>query len=125
MVNTAKFSGAVMFGNSDGDLFVVEPLTAKIVPNYPAYLQDMLSLNANYLNTTVETTTHTVSYPSGVWTVASATTVSNGNPIMVVLHGIEHSGHTVIIVTYALSSSATTDETTYFAPMLTSFTFLK
>jgi hypothetical protein len=119
-------SGIVQFSDSSAnDQLLVLPLTVHAANSYPALLKDGLSNPANFQNTKVEATTHTVSYPSGVWTVASATTALFGEPYTVLLYGIVHSGRTVLIETYAPSSSATGDQTTYFAPMLTSFTFLK
>ncbi len=125
-------SGAVQFGNNGTvDQFAVAPITVQ-VPSasnpalYPALLNDELSKNPTYFqNNKVDATTTTVSYPSGVWIVASATTLMTGDPYVVRLYGIVHSGHLVLISTYAPSASASTDQTTYFDPMLTSFTFLK
>jgi hypothetical protein len=121
-----KTSGIVQFGSSGGgEQFLVEPLTVQLVPNYPAILKNGLSKPADSQNATVDTTTTTASYPSGVWTVASGTVVLAGAPYTARLYGFVHRGHTVIILTLAPSSSATVDQTTYFAPMLSSFTFLK
>ncbi len=123
--NTANI---VQLGDTGGNhqLLVEELLTVQVASyKYPALLMDVLSDPANFKNTKVASTTSTASYPSGTWAVASATTLLLGEPYVVRLYGIAHSGHTVIIVTLAPSSSATTDQTTYFAPMFTSFTFLK
>jgi hypothetical protein len=121
-----KTSGLVVFSNgADGEQFLIEPLTVQLVPNYPAILKDGLSKPADSQNATVDMTTSTASYPSGAWTVASGTATLASIPMTAHLYGIVHSGHTVIILTFAPSSSATTDQSTYFAPMLTSFTFLK
>lgn len=117
----------VQFGSSGAvEQFEVMPLTAEAVPNYPTILKDAFIKNPTYFqNPKVDTTTTTASYPSGVWTVASATVLMTGEPYTTRLYAIVHSSHTVMIWTFAPSSSATTDQTTYFAPMLTSFTFLK
>jgi hypothetical protein len=125
-------SGAVQFSSSGAnEQFEILPFTVD-VPSagnpafYPALLKDDLSKNPTYFqDNKVDTTTSTESYPSGVWIVASATTVMTGDPYVVRMYGLVHSGHLVIVVTYAPSASATTDQTIYFAPMLTSFTFLK
>lgn len=116
-------SSVVQFGSSSGDeQLVVNALTVQIAPNnYPALLKTALSNTASFQNAKVDTATTTASYPSGVWTVASATAALSGNAYVVRLFGIAHSGHTVIILTFTPSSSATT----YYVPILTSFTFLK
>ena len=122
----ARTSGIVQFGDSAGnDQLSVEPLTVQAVPNYPTLLESALSNPANFQNTKVETTTHTTSYPSGAWTVTNATTIFFGEPYVVHLYATVHRGHTVLILTYAPSSSATSDQATYLDPMLISFTFLK
>jgi hypothetical protein len=128
IVSNANSSDAVLLGNNanDNDQFVVQQLTTQIVTDYSNFLQGYLSDSGSNPYVTVETTTSTVSYPSGVWTVARATTVSaEGDPQVVRLYGIVHNGQTFLIVTYALSSSDTADSAKYFVPMLTSFTFLK
>ena len=120
-------SGAVQLGNSGGDdQLLVQPLTVRVAPtNCPTLLKDSMSNPTYFKNPKVDTTTVTASYPSGVWTVANAAVLLTGEPYVARLYCIVHSGHTVVIFTYAPSSSATTDQTTYFVPMLTSFTFLK
>jgi hypothetical protein len=125
-------SGVVQFGNSGGvEQFVVMPFSVHVPSTanpalYPALLKDELSKNPTYFqNNKVDTTTTTVSYPAGVWIEASATTVMTGDPYVVRQYGIVHSGYLLIISTFAPSASAATDQTTYFAPMLTSFTFLR
>lgn len=123
---TPKTSGIVLFSSSGAvEQLQVVPFTAEVVPDYQVLLKDALSNPTYFQNAKVDTTTTTASYPSGSWTVASATVVLTGDPYMARLYGIVHSGHTVMILTLAPSSSATTDQTTYFAPMLTSFAFLK
>lgn len=119
-------SGAVQFYSTDEvDNFAVEPFTIQAARSYLSVLKAVMSNTKDYQSSQVDTTTTTVSYPSGVWTVASATGVSSGVSYTVRLYGITHSGHAVLIFTFAPTSSATTDQTTYFDPMLTSFTFLK
>ncbi|HEX8731489.1 MAG TPA: hypothetical protein VF725_05455 [Ktedonobacterales bacterium] len=84
-----------------------------------------MSNDAAFHNPQVDATTTTESYPSGVWTVASATGIVSGVPYTWRVYETVHSGHTVLIYTLVPSSLAASDQTAYFAPMFTSLTFLK
>lgn len=126
LLTSPRSSGIVQLGDSTGnEQFLIEPLTVQIVPDYPVLLKDALTSTSDFQNAKVDATTTTASYPSGVWTVASATVVLDGDPSVARLYGTVHSGRSVLIMTYAIASSDATDQTTYFVPMLTSFTFLK
>jgi hypothetical protein len=106
------------------DLVLIEPFTIKSAATYPSILKSAISVSP-FTSSTVVSAVTTQTYPSGAWSVASGTTVAIGTALTVHLYGTLHNDHTFIIITFAPTSSASTDQTTYLDAMLTSLTFLK
>jgi hypothetical protein len=123
--STYVTSGTVEMGSSDAnDIVLVEPFTLTVNAPYPTILKAGLT-GSKFTNTTVDAAVTTHTYPSGTWTVASGTTEVIGTPMTAHLYGIVHDNKTFTIYTLALPASATTDQATYFDPLLTSLVFLK
>ncbi len=121
----ASTSGTAQIQSDSGnDLVLIEPFTFKTSTSYPSLLKSAIKVSP-FTNSTVESATTTQTYPSGSWTVASGTTEVSGTALTVHLYGMLHNDHTFIIIVFAPTSSAATDQATYFDPMLTSLTFLK
>lgn len=121
----ASTSGTAQIQSDGGnELVLIEPLTFKSSASYPSILKSAIK-DSPFTNSAVESATTTQTYPSGSWTVASGTTTANGTPLTVRLYGTLHNDQTFIIIVFAPTSSAATDQATYFDPILTSLTFLK
>jgi hypothetical protein len=118
-------SGTAQIESDNGtDLALIEPFTIKSSASYPSILKSAISVSP-FTNSIVDSAVTTQTYPSGSWTVASGTTEANGTALTVRLYGTLHNDHTFIIITFAPTPSAATDQTTYLDPMLTSLVFLK
>jgi hypothetical protein len=118
-------SGTAQIQSDAGnDLVLIEGFTFKSSASYPSILKSAITVSP-FTNSTVESATTTQTLPSGSWTVASGTTEVNGTPLTAHLYGTLHDDQTFIIIVFAPTSSAATDQTTYFDPMLASLTFLK
>jgi hypothetical protein len=120
----ALTSGTAQIENAaSNDLVLVEPFTVKSAATYPTILGSAIS-GSSFTNSKVDSAVTAQTYPSGSWTVASGTTEAAGTAFTVRLYGILHNNRTFIIITFAPTSSATADQTTYFDPMLSSLVFL-
>lgn len=124
-------SGGVSIVNATNtDAILVEPFTFRTTATVQSILGSAISDPSSFTGSKVDATTTTKTYPSGSWTVATATTTTasttgDGVAVDVQLYMTEHDGHTVVIITFAQTTNTTEDQTTYFDPMLMSFTFLK
>jgi hypothetical protein len=117
-------SGTAQIESDNGtDLVLIEPFTIKSAMSYPSILTSAISVPP-FTNSKVESAVTTQTVPSGNWTVASGTTEANGTALTVHLYGTLHNDHTFIIITFAPTSSAATDQATFLDPMFLSFTFL-
>jgi len=118
-------SGTAQIESDTGtDLVLIEPFTIKSATSYPNILKSAISVSP-FTKSSVESAVTTQTYPSGSWTVASGTTEASGTALTAHLYGALHNERTFIIITFAPTSSASTDQTTYLDPMLTSLTFLR
>ena len=119
-------SGAVSIINeASKDVFIIEPFTFRTTASTQSILGSSISDPSYYSGSKVDDTTTTKTYPSGSWIVATATTTVDGTAMSVRFYRMEHGDGTVGLVTMMPTANATADQTTYFDPMLTSFTFLK
>jgi hypothetical protein len=124
-LNIPSTSGTVQIQSDSGnELFLIEPFTFKSSASDISILKSAIA-NSPFTNSKVDSATTTQTYPSGSWTVASGSTEVSGTALTAHLYGMDHNDQTFIIITFAPTSSTATDQTTYFDPMLTSFTFLK
>jgi hypothetical protein len=120
----ANTSGAAVIGSDDQtDVVIIEPFTLKSSAPYPRVLEGGINTSP-FTNSKVDSAVTTQTYPSGIWTVANGTTEHNGTPYTARLYGTLHGDHTFVILVFAPTSSAATDQTTYFDPMLSSLTFI-
>ncbi len=118
-------AAAALVSSPDGnDIFIIEPFTIHSAATPTHILQSAMS-DSQFTGSKVDSATTTQSYPSGTWTVATGSTTANGIALSARLYLTEHAGHTVIIMTFAPTASASADQTKYFDPMLQSFTFVK
>jgi hypothetical protein len=104
-------------------LVIIAPFTLKSSAPYPRVLEGGINTSL-FTNSKVDSAVTTQTYPSGIWTVAHGTTEYNGTPYTARLYGTLHCDHNFVIIVFAPTSSAATDQTTYFDPMLRSLTFL-
>jgi hypothetical protein len=124
-------TGAVSIVNAaNTDAMLIEPFTFRTTATAQSILEHAISDPSSFTGSKVDPTTTTKSYPSGSWTGATATTTTasttgDGAALDARLYMTEHGGHTVVIITFAQTGSRSDDQTTYFDPMLLSFTFLK
>lgn len=119
-------SGAVSIINeASKDVFIIEPFTFRTTASTQSILGASISDPSSYSGSKVDDTTTTKAYPSGNWIVATASTTVNETAMSARLYRTEHGDRTVGIVIMMPTANATADQTTYFDPMLMSFTFLK
>jgi hypothetical protein len=124
-------TGAVSIVNAaNTDAMLVEPFLFRTTATAQSILASSISDPSSFTGSKVDATTTTKVYPSGSWIVATATTTTasttgDGAALDARLYMTEHGGHTVVITTFAQTGSRADDQTTYFDPMLASFTFLK
>jgi hypothetical protein len=117
---------------SNGTDFVaiLKAPSAEPASRYPTILKSELDA-FSATNEHVGTATKTATIGNNTWTTLSATgTVSIsgvGSPIpsTFVLYGIDHSGVTYFILTIAPTSTASHDNTSFFQPIIQTFTFLQ
>jgi len=119
-------SGAVSIINeASKDVFIIEPFTFRTTASTQSILGSSISDPSSFSGSKVDDTTTTKTYPSGSWIVATASTTVNETAMSVRIYRTEHGDRTVGLVIMMPTANATADQTTYFDPMLTSFTFLK
>lgn len=128
-LNVPSTSGAASITDDKNvDLFLIEPFTLHSNSSAQTILLAAIS-NDSFKDSKVDNSTTTQTYPSGTWTVATASTMGlstsgNSTALSGRLYMTEHGGHTVIIITFAPVDKAASDQSMYFDAMLMSFTFL-
>jgi hypothetical protein len=124
-VANSSVQGAVTIASQDKQtIMLITPYPGTASASYPTILATGLK-NAKWTNVHVDTTTKTLTLPSGTWTVATGTFELSGGQGAAILYGTVHNDTTFILLGLGHASSASSDQTTYFTPMLTSFRFLK
>ncbi len=130
-LDTPSTTGGVSIVNAaNTDAMLIEPFTFRTTATAQSILRSAISDPSSFTGSKVDATTTTKAYPSGSWAVATATTTTasttgDGATLDARLYMTEHGGHTVVIITFAQTGSRADDQTMYFDPMLTSFTFLQ
>lgn len=119
-------SGAVAISSPDNNYAcLIEPFTFRSTASAQSILASAIG-DSPFSGSKVDDATTTQTYPSATWTVASGSTMlsETTTALSVRLYRTEHGGHTVVIITFAPTASAA-HQTTYFDPLLASFTFLR
>lgn len=118
-------SGAVSIINeASKDVFIIEPFTFRTTASTQSILGASISDPSSYSGSKVDDTTTTKTYPSGSWIIATASTTVDNTAMSARLYRTEHDNRTFGLFILMPTANATADQTTYFDPMLTSFTFL-
>jgi hypothetical protein len=119
-----NLTNAVELSHPNGNaVLLVAPYTVKAAVGYPGILTTVLG-GLRVTNIQVSSRTTTALLASGDWTVVSATGVLSGKPFSATLYGIEHNNKTFVIYTLDLADFASSDDGTFFQPMLGAFRFL-
>lgn len=123
--NVPSTAAAVAISNpNDNDVLIVEPFTFHSDSTAQHILESAIK-NSPFTDSKVDSATTQQTYPSGTWTVATGSTKANGVEVSAHLYMMDHAGHTIVLITFAPTASASDHQTKYFDPMLQSFTFLK
>jgi hypothetical protein len=124
LVNSASTSGvAIASADKQTIMTIFKALGTSSTP-YPTVLARALK-GATWTNIQVDTATKTLTVPSGTWTIATGTFDLSGGHGAATLYGIVHDNYTYLVLALGHASSASSDQETFFTPMLTSFRFLK
>src|SRR5262249_20746479 len=111
-------TGAVSISDiTANDLFLIEPTTIHSTASAQTILSSAIT-NDSFRDSTVDAATTTQTYPSGTWTVATASTTGlsttgSATALSVRLYMTEHGGHTALIFTFAPTANAAADQTMY------------